>query len=84
MIKGKFSKVIVALIIIMNVTFTAVVLYIFHQTGYEPTALIGAWFAFTTGELFFLADIKKKEDLREVEKNKIEAEGRKKENKDFY
>ncbi len=57
----KFSKSIVRFIILSNVTFTIIVLYIFYTTGSEPIALIGAWFAFTTGELFLLAGIRKKE-----------------------
>ncbi len=57
----KFSKVIVALVIILNVIFAAVVLYIFSTAKAEPVALIGAWFSFTTVELWALAGIKKKE-----------------------
>ena len=48
------------LVILLNVVFTAAVLYIFLQVGSEPQVLIGAWFAFTTGELWMLASIKKK------------------------
>ena len=55
----RFSKVIVGLVIAANVAFTIAVLYIFLLTGAEPVALIAAWFAFTTGELFFLAGIEK-------------------------
>ena len=56
----KFSKVIVSLVIAFNVFFTVAVLYIFYRVGTEPTALIAAWFGFTTGELWFLAGIRKK------------------------
>ncbi len=59
--KAKYSKFIVALVIVSNIVFTAAVLYIFLRTSREPTALIAAWFAFTTGELWFLAGIKKSE-----------------------
>ncbi len=55
----KFSKFIVALVILLNVGFTGAVLYLFLRTGNEPTALITAWFAFTTGELWMLAGIRK-------------------------
>lgn len=55
----RYSKVIVALVILLNVAFTAATLYVFFKTGSEPSALIAAWFAFTTGELWFLAGIKK-------------------------
>ncbi|HHU77258.1 MAG TPA: hypothetical protein GXZ24_10300 [Firmicutes bacterium] len=56
----KFSKVIVSLVIALNIIFTVAVLYIFYRVGTEPTALIAAWFGFTTGELWFLAGIRKK------------------------
>jgi len=62
----KFSKVIVTLVVFLNVIFTVSVLYIFYQIGTEPTTLIGAWFGFTTVELWALAGIKK----REIEKQK--------------
>lgn len=55
----RFSKIIVSLVIILNVFFTAAVLYIFFKVESEPMSLIGAWFAFTTGELCILANIKK-------------------------
>ena len=57
----KYSKVIVALVILLNTVFTGAVLYIFLSIGNEPVVLIGAWFAFTTSELWLLAGIKKKE-----------------------
>lgn len=57
----KFSKAIVSLVIILNTAFTGAVLYIFYHIGAEPTTLIGAWFGFTTIELWALAGIKKKE-----------------------
>ena len=57
----KYSKLIVALVILLNTVFTAAVLYVFLRTGSEPSTLIGAWFAFTTGELWMLATIKKHE-----------------------
>ena len=61
----KFSKAIVALVIALNVFFTVAVLFIFYKVGTEPTALIAAWFGFTTVELWALAGIKK----REIEQN---------------
>jgi len=56
---GKFSKKIVALVVLLNVAFSAAVFYCFLKVGSEPTALITAWFAFTTGELWMLAGIRK-------------------------
>ncbi len=58
--KNRFSKFIVTLVILLNVAFTAAVLYVFLHIGNEPTTLITAWFAFTTGELWMLSSIKKK------------------------
>ncbi|MCF6466330.1 hypothetical protein [Clostridium sp. Cult2] len=57
----KFSKWIVLLVIILNVVFTVGTLYVFLRVGSEPTTLIAAWFAFTTGELWMLSSIRKKE-----------------------
>jgi hypothetical protein len=57
----KFSKAIVSLVILLNAAFTVAVLYIFYRIGVEPTALIAAWFGFTTVELWALAGIKKRE-----------------------
>jgi Na+(H+)/acetate symporter ActP len=64
--KSKYSKFIVGFVIAANIIFTAVVLGIFHRTSSEPTALITAWFGFTTVEVWQLARIKTK---------KIESEG---------
>ena len=47
------------MVILLNILFTAAVLYVFLQTGSEPMTLIGCWFAFTTGELWMLSSIKK-------------------------
>lgn len=63
----KFSKFIVMFVILLNVVFTAAILYIFARDGQEPSTLIGAWFAFTTGELWALSKIKR--DESEKEKN---------------
>ncbi len=57
----KFSKWIVAMIIAMNVAFCIAVLYINYRGSYVSDALIGAWFGFTTAELWGLAFIKGKE-----------------------
>lgn len=57
----RFSKWIVTMVIILNVVFTSAVLYVFLKIGNEPMTLIGCWFAFTTGELWMLSSIKKKE-----------------------
>jgi len=61
----KFSKAIVTLVVFLNAAFTVAVLFIFYRIGTEPTALIGAWFGFTTVELWALAGIKK----REIDRN---------------
>ena len=57
--KARYSKFIVATVIVLNAAFAFSTLYVFLRTSSEPTVLIGAWFAFTTGELWMLKDIKK-------------------------
>ena len=64
---GAFSKALVTGIVVANVAFACAVLGVFLRTGSEPTALVAAWFAFTTGELYLLAGIKKKKIEREKE-----------------
>ena len=59
--KMKYSKFIVTLVILLNTAFAFSTLYVFLRTSSEPSALIAAWFAFTTGELWLLKDIKKTE-----------------------
>ena len=63
--KSKFSKRIVVLVILLNAAFASAVLYVFLRTGGEPTALVTAWFAFTTGELLAMANIKNKKSKTE-------------------
>ena len=67
--KNRFSKFIVTLVVILNILFTAAVLSIFMLTGSEPITLIGAWFAFTTGELWMLSSIKKSKVKKDGENN---------------
>lgn len=67
----KYSKLIVMLIVIMNAVFAVSILYVFLKTSSEPTVLVGAWFAWTTGELWALSTIKcneKKGKVKEDEK----------------
>jgi len=67
----KFSKWIVTLVILLNAAFTVAVLFIFYKVGTEPTTLIGAWFSFTTIELWALAGIKKREIETRNDKEEI-------------
>ncbi|WP_071026383.1 hypothetical protein [Peptoniphilus raoultii] len=64
--KGEYSKFIVLAVIGLNIIFTIIVLKIFTLTGQEPSTLIGAWFSFTTVELWSLARIKKKKIDKEI------------------
>ena len=65
---GQYSKMIVSFVILANVIFTFLVLVTFWRTGSEPSTLIGAWFTFTTVELWNLARIKgKKEETKQKE-----------------
>ena len=59
--KIKFSKFIVTLVILLNVIFAIAVFYVFVKVGSEPSTLIGAWFGFTTVELWSLSKIKREE-----------------------
>lgn len=54
----KYSKIIVALVLLLVVIFTAAVLYVYLQTGSEPSTLVAAFFAFVSVELLSLAGIK--------------------------
>lgn len=67
--KPQYSKYIVAFIIALNVFFTLGVLYVFIRTGNEPSTLVGAFFGFTTVELWSLAGIKKKKIEKENDYN---------------
>lgn len=64
---GYFSKFIVVLVVFLNVMFASKVFDVFSMVGSEPVVLIGAWFTFTTGELFLLSRIKTKEIKAEIE-----------------
>lgn len=64
--KGRYSKALVTMIILMNVIFTIAVFIVFARTGSEPSTLIATWFSFTTVELWSLARIKKKKIDREI------------------
>ena len=69
----KYSKLIVASIILMNAIFAVAILYVFLKTSSEPGVLVGAWFAWTTGELWALSKIKcneRKSDENETEIDK--------------
>jgi len=70
--KNRFSKLIVTLVVLLNTGFAIGVLYVFLRVGSEPTALIAAWFAFTTGELWMLSGITKKK----LSKGDISDEGK--------
>lgn len=72
--KGHYSKFLVSLVILLNVIFAIAVLIVFWHTGAEPSALVAAWFAFTTGELWLLAAIKKAKVKRKDEGNENQLE----------
>lgn len=60
--KGRFSKFIVVLVILLNVIFTTGIFYVFTKAGSEPSTLIVSWFGFTTVELWSLSKIKREEN----------------------
>lgn len=71
--KNEFSKGIVALVILLNIFFALAVFYVFLKTGSEPATLVGCWFAFTTGELWLLAKIKKEKIKNKGDDNTNES-----------
>lgn len=73
--KSNFSKLIVILVVLLNTAYVVAALAILAIKGYEPTILTGAWFGFTTGELWLLANLKKaKVNKEERLKEDIEYE----------
>lgn len=66
----KYSKFIVIMIVLLNCLFAFGVLIVSLKTGSEPTALVAAWFSFTTVELWQCASIKKTEIKGERKENK--------------
>lgn len=68
--KVDFSKLIVLLVILLNFWFTNRCFCAFEKVAAEPAVLIGAWFAWTGGELWLLASIKKKKVAIKREKEK--------------
>lgn len=63
--KGRYSKFIILMIIAGLAVFTWRVLEVFGATGAEPSVLVGAVFAFGTGELWALAGIRKEKAKHE-------------------
>ena len=66
----KYSKFIVMCIVFLNCLFALGVLLVHLKTSTEPTALVAAWFSFTTVELWQCASIKKTEIKGERKENK--------------
>lgn len=65
----KFSKAIVLAVVALNVAFTTAVLFICLKGATVPDSLIASWFAFTGGELWLLAGIKKHKIKKEGDGN---------------
>lgn len=65
--KGLYSKIIIAIVILLNTLFSIGVLYVFLKTSSEPSTLVASWFAFTTGELYMLSSIKKSKSKKSEE-----------------
>lgn len=69
----KFASLVVLLVIGLNIWFTDKIITLIETTSFEPAVLIGAWFAWTTGELWMLKDIKKKKIEKEKESDKHDS-----------
>ena len=65
----KFSSKVIIVVFVLNVLFTLEVLEIVKAGYNEPSTLITAVFAFTTGELWCLKDIEKAKINKESEKH---------------
>lgn len=55
---SRTTKICLIIIAVFLIIFTAAILYIFRQTGCEPSTLITCVFTACTGELGFMAFIK--------------------------
>lgn len=64
MSKGFYSKLIVSGVILLNIVFTSAVIAVSFSGNVVPDSLIGGFFAWTTGELWLLASIKKTKEKR--------------------
>lgn len=64
--KVQFNKKIVTLIVVMNILFTATIVFLYYKTGSEPSTLIERWFKFTGTELVALAGIKGVDTIKEM------------------
>lgn len=64
--KVQFNKKIVTLIVVMNILFTATIVFLYYKTGSEPSTLIDKWFKFTGTELVALAGIKGVDTIKEM------------------
>lgn len=54
---NRFSKKVVALVIILNIMFAGAVIFANYKGAVVPDSLIIAWFGFTTAELWSLSKI---------------------------
>lgn len=57
---GDYSRKVITAMLTFTVMFVVAVLIVFWHTGNEPSALVASVFGMITGELAFLAGIKKK------------------------
>ena len=65
--RPRYSKIIVALVVVLDSLFAGACIYAFIKTRTEPAVLIGAWFTSMSGELFAMATLTHKEGKFEHE-----------------
>lgn len=70
--KNRTSKVIITALLVFLLIFTIVCLWLFHSTGEEPSALIGAVFVFCGGECGILGWIRTTKEHQIKRKEEIE------------
>ena len=73
--RPRYSKIIVALVVVLNSVFAGACIYAFIKTGTEPAVLIGAWFTSMSGELFAMASLTHKERKFEHEQKMERIKG---------
>jgi len=61
--KDNFTKHLVVFIIFLNIVFAIAIMWLVFLTSYEPSALVVAFYSFTTVQLWNMAFIKKQKEM---------------------
>ena len=74
--RPRYSKIIVALVVVLDSLFAGACIYAFIRTGTEPAVLIGAWFTSMSGELFAMAKMTREERKFEYDQKMAQTKER--------